>query len=55
MNNKTPDKRTYKAPVKNAAAKKLTDPDRKELDMVFAFEHMECDQVIVKWFKTKFN
>ncbi len=33
-------------------AKDLTDPDRQELDMVFAFEHMECDQVIVKWFKT---
>lgn len=24
-----------------------------ELDMVFYFEHMECDQVIVKWFKKK--
>ncbi len=24
-----------------------------ELDMVFTFEHMECDQIIVKWFKTK--
>ncbi len=34
-------------------AKDLTDPARKELDMVFAFEHMECDQVIVKWFKTR--
>jgi len=33
-------------------ARDLTDPARKELDMVFAFEHMECDQVIVKWFKT---
>ena len=33
-------------------AKDLTDPQRKELDMVFAFEHMEVDQVIVKWFKT---
>ena len=33
-------------------AKDLTDPERKELDMVFAFEHMEVDQVIVKWFKT---
>ena len=33
-------------------AKDLTDPARKELDMVFAFEHMEVDQVIVKWFKT---
>ena len=34
-------------------AKDLTLPEREELDMVFAFEHMECDQVIVKWFKTK--
>ena len=33
-------------------AKDLTEPERKELDMVFAFEHMEVDQVIVKWFKT---
>lgn len=33
-------------------AKDLTDPERKELDMVFAFEHMEVDQVVVKWFKT---
>lgn len=33
-------------------ARDLTDPQRKELDMVFAFEHMEVDQVIVKWFKT---
>ena len=34
-------------------ARDLTDPARKELDMVFSFEHMEVDQVIVKWFKTK--
>ena len=33
-------------------AKDLTDPARKELDMVFAFQHMECDQVALKWFKT---
>lgn len=31
----------------------LMDPERGELDMLFAFEHMECDQVIVKWFKTR--
>ena len=36
-------------------AKDLCDPDRRELDMVFAFEHMECDQIYVKWFKTKFR
>ncbi|MBO5207383.1 MAG: alpha-glucosidase [Clostridia bacterium] len=33
----------------------LTDEDRGELDMVFAFEHMECDQIGVKWFKTRFK
>ena len=33
----------------------LTDVERGELDMVFAFEHMECDQIGVKWFKTKFK
>jgi oligo-1,6-glucosidase len=36
-------------------AKDLTLPERGELDMVFAFEHMECDQVGVKWFKTRFK
>ena len=30
-------------------------PERKELDMIFSFEHMETDQIIVKWFKTKFK
>lgn len=34
-------------------ASDLASPERGELDMVFSFEHMECDQVIVKWFKTK--
>ena len=33
----------------------LVDPERAELDMVFAFEHMECDQIGVKWFKTRFR
>ncbi len=33
----------------------LCDKSRKELDMVFAFEHMECDQFGVKWLKTKFS
>ena len=33
-------------------ARDLTDPERKELDMVFAFQHMECDQIALKWFKT---
>ena len=36
-------------------AKELCSPERRELDMVFAFEHMECDQIYVKWFKTKFR
>ncbi len=34
-------------------ARDLVDDSRGELDMVFSFEHMEVDQVIVKWFKTK--
>ncbi len=34
-------------------ARDLSNEERGELDMVFSFEHMECDQVIVKWFKTK--
>ena len=36
-------------------ARDLSDESRRELDMVFAFEHMECDQIGVKWFKTKFK
>lgn len=36
-------------------ARDLCDTSRGELDMVFAFEHMECDQIGVKWFKTKFK
>lgn len=36
-------------------ARDLCDESRRELDMVFAFEHMECDQIAVKWFKTKFK
>jgi oligo-1,6-glucosidase len=33
----------------------LCDESRGELDMIFSFQHMECDQIIVKWFKTKFH
>ncbi len=33
----------------------LCDPTRKELDMIFTFEHMETDQILVKWFKTRFQ
>ncbi|MBQ6798859.1 MAG: alpha-glucosidase [Oscillospiraceae bacterium] len=36
-------------------AKDLCSPERKELDMVFSFEHMECDQVGLKWFKTRLS
>ena len=36
-------------------ANDLIHPERKELDMVFSFEHMETDQINNKWFKTKFN
>ncbi|MBR5261435.1 MAG: alpha-glucosidase [Oscillospiraceae bacterium] len=32
----------------------LCEPDRKELDQIFSFEHVEVDQIIVKWMKTKF-
>lgn len=41
--------------VTPAAGRDLCDPDRRELDMIFAFEHMETDQVFVKWFKRKFD
>ena len=33
-------------------ARDLCEAERGELDLVFEFEHMECDQVFVKWFKT---
>ncbi len=33
----------------------LTAPERRELDMIFAFEHMETDQFIVKWFRRRFS
>ena len=36
-------------------ARDLCDETRRELDMVFSFEHMECDQIGVKWFKTRFK
>ena len=36
-------------------ARKLCEEERKELDMVFYFEHMECDQIAVKWFKTRLS
>ena len=36
-------------------ARDLCAPDRRELDMVFSFEHMERDQYYVKWLKRKFR
>ena len=36
-------------------ARDLCAPDRRELDMLFTFEHMECDQIGIKWFKTRFK
>ena len=33
----------------------LTSPERKELSMVFSFQHMEVDQFVVKWFRKKFS
>ena len=36
-------------------AELLTSPKRKELDMVFQFEHMAADNHVVKWFMKKFK
>ena len=36
-------------------ARALCGRERKELDMVFSFEHMECDQFLLKWFKKRFR
>ena len=36
-------------------ARALCGRDRHELDMVFSFEHMDCDQYKVKWIKRKFR
>lgn len=33
----------------------LCGAERRELDMLFTFEHMETDQFMVKWFKRKFH
>ncbi|MCQ2537312.1 MAG: alpha-amylase family glycosyl hydrolase [Lachnospiraceae bacterium] len=41
--------------VDTKMAMDLCGSDRKELDMVFGFEHMECDQIGIKWFKTKYR
>ena len=36
-------------------AKDLCDENRGELDMVFSFEHMGCDDLGLKWFKTRLS
>jgi oligo-1,6-glucosidase len=41
--------------VDTKEANLLTAPEREELNMVFGFEHMEIDQIIVKWFHTRFH
>ena len=41
--------------VTPASAATLCGAEAQELDMVFAFEHMECDQFIVKRFKRRFR
>ncbi|MDX9691038.1 MAG: alpha-glucosidase [Acholeplasmataceae bacterium] len=41
--------------VTTEQANDLIEPKRKELDMVFSFEHMETDQINNKWFRTKFK
>lgn len=41
--------------VTTKQANELIDPTRRELDMVFGFQHMETDQISNKWFRTKFK
>ena len=41
--------------VDTKTAMKLCGSNRGELDMVFGFEHMEADQIGVKWFKTPYH
>lgn len=36
-------------------ANELCCGEKSELDTVFSFEHMECDSVLVKWFKKRFK
>lgn len=36
-------------------ASDLADPSRHELNMLFSFEHMETDTIIVKWFRRRFS
>jgi oligo-1,6-glucosidase len=41
--------------VNTESGRDLCDPERRELDMIFSFEHMETDQILVKWFKRRFR
>ncbi len=41
--------------VDTKMATDLCGKDRGELDLVFGFEHMECDQIAVKWFKKRYR
>ena len=41
--------------VDTKEANLLTAPEREELNMVFGFEHMEIDQIVVKWFPARFR
>ncbi len=41
--------------VAPADARQLCGENRRELDMIFSFEHMETDQYFVKWFKRRFH
>ncbi|MCI6478840.1 MAG: alpha-glucosidase [Candidatus Treponema excrementipullorum] len=36
-------------------AQALCPPGRKELDMIFSFDHMDCDHINNKWFKVPFK
>lgn len=41
--------------VSTRQAQEFCTAEPKELDMVFAFEHVECNQINNKWFKTPFR
>lgn len=41
--------------VNEKQAKELSDEERKELNMIFTFEHLEVDNYFVKWFPKNFK
>ena len=41
--------------VSEEQGRALCEPERKELDEIFSFEHMETEQIGVKWFKRSFK